>query len=68
MFLHMVFLCTDLENITPAPDYCSSSPCQYSGTCVHTGNGTGYSCVCVQGYTGDNCQTGKIKINCIFAQ
>ena len=56
----MLFICTGLE--TSAPDYCSSSPCQHSGNCVHTEDGPGYSCVCVQGYTGDNCQTGKEEI------
>ena len=62
VYLHMLFTCTGLENITPAPDSCSSLPCQHSGSCDQTGDGTGYSCLCVQGSTGDNCQTGK-KIN-----
>ena len=60
----MLFTCTGLENITPAPDSCSSSPCQHSGRCHQTGDDTGYSCLCVQGYTGDKCQTGNREIYC----
>ena len=36
---------------------CSSSPCQNSGTCVDKVGD--YSCTCLNGYTGKNCETGK---------
>ncbi|XP_078696338.1 cartilage intermediate layer protein 1-like isoform X2 [Branchiostoma floridae x Branchiostoma belcheri] len=36
-------------------DECSSTPCQNGGTC--TGGDSSYTCECVDGYTGDNCET-----------
>jgi len=41
----------------PAPytiNACASSPCQNNGSCVNGGNA--YTCTCVAGYTGENCQ------------
>ena len=37
---------------------CDSKPCQNGGTCVE--DTTGYTCTCASGYTGTNCQTGKV--------
>ena len=37
---------------------CGSSPCVY-GTCVDAVNS--YSCTCDDGYTGTNCETGKLS-------
>ncbi len=37
-------------------DYCESEPCINDGECMDTG--TGYTCVCPEGYTGTNCETG----------
>ena len=42
--------------LAPA-DPCISDPCQFGGTCVD--NGGVYTCVCVAGFTGTNCETGK---------
>lgn len=39
-------------------DVCSSAPCQNRGTCVNS-DATSYTCNCVSGYTGINCQNGK---------
>ena len=36
---------------------CESDPCLSSGTCVDELNQ--YTCNCVPGYTGINCETGK---------
>ena len=36
-------------------DECASSPCQNGGTCTDHVNQ--YTCACVEGYTGENCQT-----------
>jgi len=37
---------------------CESNPCQNGGSC--TDNVNSYSCACVDGYTGTNCETGII--------
>jgi len=39
-------------------DECASDPCMNSGTCS-TANVNMYSCDCVAGYTGTNCETGN---------
>ena len=35
-------------------DECSSDPCQNGGTCTDDVNS--YSCACVAGYTGEDCE------------
>jgi hypothetical protein len=35
---------------------CASNPCENGGSC--TDNVNGYSCTCIGGYTGINCETG----------
>ena len=45
-------------------DECESNPCQNGGTCE---DGVGaYSCTCIAGYTGENCETGMQIINDIL--
>ena len=43
----------------PDIDECSSSPCQNGGTCTDAVNS--YTCACVDGYNGDDCETSKLK-------
>ena len=38
-------------------DECASSPCQNGGGCTDGVNG--YTCDCVQGYTGNSCETSR---------
>ncbi|XP_077179811.1 protein delta homolog 1 [Paroedura picta] len=38
---------------------CSSKPCMNNSTCIETGEGGGYICLCIQGYTGKNCRVRK---------
>jgi hypothetical protein len=38
-------------------DECASSPCQNGGTCTDDVNG--YKCVCVDGYTDNNCERSR---------
>ena len=40
----------------PDIDECASSPCQNGGTCTDAVNS--YTCACVDGYNGDDCETG----------
>ena len=42
-------------------NYCESSPCANGGSCEPIFNG--YNCHCPPGYTGDNCQDGKLHSN-----
>ena len=42
--------CTDIDDCTP-------DPCQNGGTCTDGVND--YTCACVLGYTGNDCETGK---------
>ena len=37
---------------------CENDPCQNGATCVNSPGS--YSCNCADGYTGDQCQEGKI--------
>ena len=43
------FQCTEIRE-------CESQPCQNNGTCVNSVNS--YSCHCIAGYTGDQCEKG----------
>ena len=36
-----------------------SAPCENDGTCLDQVDG--YSCNCGSGYSGDDCETGKMK-------
>jgi hypothetical protein len=50
------------NNVTDVAE-CGSSPCQNGGTCGELAAGTpGYSCTCAAGWTGTECQTGKLRV------
>ena len=46
------------KTLFPDIDECASSPCQNGGTCIDDLNA--YTCNCIPGYEGDNCEIGKI--------
>ena len=52
--LHFVHL---YNNLCSVVDHCSSNPCT-NGDCHNTLEG--FLCTCFPGFTGPNCQTGKI--------
>ncbi|KAJ1528673.1 hypothetical protein ONE63_007067 [Megalurothrips usitatus] len=35
---------------------CESNPCLNGGTCLNSGSGEGFSCVCREGFEGERCQ------------
>ena len=39
-------------------DECATSPCLNGGSCTDQVNG--YTCNCVDGYDGTNCETGNV--------
>ena len=50
--------------VSPDNNECSSNPCQNGGTCV---DGTNmYTCVCIAGFSGAQCQTSKTLSDCII--
>lgn len=46
-----------------APAICESKPCLNGGTCVTSNDG--YSCNCLIGWTGVNCETRK-RFSCCW--
>lgn len=40
---------------------CEPNPCAYLGTCSKEGD-YGYTCKCLPGYTGRNCETGELVV------
>eukprot|EP01047_Picozoa_sp_COSAG01_P058307 COSAG01_NODE_6855_length_3468_cov_11.336302_4_plen_495_part_00 len=43
----------------PDPHYCASTPCQNGGMCIDTIHG--YTCACIDRYTGNQCQNAPLK-------
>ena len=48
--------CIILAAVVVVRNACARNPCKNRGTCKNEGNN--YSCICVAGYVGGNCQTG----------
>ena len=51
MFVFLILLDGD---IIEDGNQCSSNPCKNGGECI---NGAQYTCVCVDGFTGADCET-----------
>ena len=54
----MMIICVIVLCLVPPTDPCASNPCQNGGTCKGDGAG-GYSCSCLTGWTGQNCDEGE---------
>ena len=54
----------DLRYTATSVDACDPSPCQNNGACFNSQFEGEYFCDCVDGYTGDNCETGKLMLFC----
>ena len=48
-----------------ATDECESKPCQHGGTCVDYDNY--YTCECMEGYSGQDCQVSLYFFNSFLA-
>ena len=53
----MIFLTNSAIFSFSAVDVCQSSPCQNGAAC--TNQCPDYECTCLDGFIGDNCETGK---------
>ena len=56
--MHQIFKVVFIYAVIPSPDVdeCVSSPCENGGTCNDGINS--YTCYCLPGYEGDNCEIG----------
>ena len=54
--LEICFIFVDIDD-------CESNPCQNGATCVDGIDS--YTCTCVPGFTGHDCETGNIIFNLI---
>ena len=63
--MQLVIECTDsnVQGIFLISDIneCDSNPCLNGATCVNNLNS--YSCTCVPGYEGDQCETGVFTVS-----
>ena len=55
---HFTVTCIHCKVLILVIDACASSPCQNGANCSTSQLDT-YSCDCLTGYTGHNCETGK---------
>ena len=53
----VIKIMNEIEILPADIDECASSPCQNGGACVTLGGDCSYTCNCVLGYAGTNCET-----------
>ena len=47
---------------------CASQPCQNGGQCFDGLGTNAYACLCLAGWTGTNCENGKLVLSQIFVK
>ena len=57
IFILLIYFISYFPFLLLVTTACSNNPCQNGGTCQLTGSGSTYTCNCVSGYSGTNCQT-----------
>ena len=59
--LQLCYLCSQFDD--PACDACASSPCMNGAYCINLADiQPSYQCLCLPGYTGNQCQTSNCNL------
>ena len=60
VFIQLILILSKCDIVIVDIDECKSSSCQNGASCTDAINS--YTCACVAGYTGVNCETGECML------